>query len=250
MKIYEFAERMEERIPAELSEHWDHDGVMVVPDGNAEVTGVLCALDCTSVAVGEAVKRNCNVIVTHHPLLFRPLDRLDGRDSVGKRVLRCVKEGIAVLSYHTRLDSMEGGVNDCLAQAVGLKDAEAFLPFARIGNVEEQTFEEFVRRVADALGTDRLQCVRARPYVRRVALVSGSGKDEIPDAVRAGADTFLTGEVMHNHSIDCMEYGLNLVCATHFATERVVVPRIAEIVRGFGLRAEEYAFDEVREYGI
>ena len=250
MKTAEFAKRMEELIPADLSESWDHDGVMVMPNGSAEVTGVLCALDATSVAIEKAIRSNCNVILTHHPLIFRPIGRLTENDSVGKRLLECVGAGVTVLSFHTRLDSMEGGVNDCLADRLGLRDRVAFLPFARIGTVPEQSFEEFARFVSKSLGTDRLQCVKARPNVHRVALVSGSGKDEIREVIAAGADTFVTGEVMHNHAIDCMEYGLNLICATHFATERVVVPRLAEMVRSLGLRAEEYEFDEVTEYGI
>ena len=250
MTVREFARWMEERIPSCLSESWDNDGVMVMPDENAGITGVLCALDATSVAIDEALRRGCNVIVTHHPLVFRPVDRVVSGDSVGKRIIACVRNGITVLSYHTRLDSMEGGVNDCLSDAVGLEDRVSFLPFARIGKVEAQPFESFVSSVSKALGTDRIRCVKAHPDVRTVALVSGSGKDEIRAAIDAGADTFLTGEVMHNHAVDCMEYGLNLICATHFATERIVVPFLGKLVREAGLCAEEYVFDEVREYGI
>ena len=244
------AERLSRRIPAELSESWDNDGIMVLPDGDAEVTGVLCALDCTTVAIAEAAKRGCNVIVTHHPLLFRPVGRLTVEDSVGKRVVECVRSGIAVLSYHTRLDSLPGGVNDCLAEKIGLKNTEAFLPFARIGDVEEQPFEQFASHVSAALGVRLIQCVKSNPSVRRVALVSGSGKDEIRTVLAAGADTFVTGEVMHNHLIDCKEYGLNLICATHFATERIVIPALAALVREAGARAEEFSFDERLEYGI
>lgn len=250
MTISELASQLNTRIPPEFSESWDNDGVMVLPDGDAEVTGVLCALDCTSVAVEQAKKNGCNVIVTHHPLLFRPINRLTCTDSVGKRVLECVKEGIAVLSYHTRLDSLPGGVNDCLALTLGISDTEAFLPFARIGSVPEMSFEAFAEHVSKALGTRHIQCVKARPTVRRVALVSGSGKDEICAALAAGADTFVTGEVMHNHMIDCREYGLNLICATHFATERIVIPALAEMVRSMGARTVEYLFDEQLEYGI
>lgn len=248
--VSKLASLLEERIPADLSESWDHDGIMVLPDGNAEVTGVLCALDCTSVAIGETKRLQCNVIVTHHPLLFRPLDRLTAADSVGKRVLECVRSGIAVLSYHTRLDSLPGGVNDCLAERIGLRNSEAFLPFARIGDVDEQPFEAFASHVSAALNVPIAQCVKANPSVRRVALVSGSGKDEIRAVLAAGADTFVTGEVMHNHLIDCAEYGLNLICATHFATERIVIPALAELVRETGVRAAEYLFDEQREYGV
>ncbi len=250
MTVKELAAYLDERIPSALSEPWDHDGRMVVPQSDAEVTGVLIALDCTSKAIEQAIERRCNVIVTHHPLLFKPLGALTDIDPVGKRVLKCVRDGIAVLSYHTRLDCIEGGVNDRLASAIGLTNTQAFLPYGRIGDVEEQIFETFAETVATALQTKELALVKAADRVKRVAIVSGSGKDEIEDVLKAGADTFVTGEVMHNHMLECMETGLNLICATHYATERVVLPFLCELVRESGVRAEVFPFEREAEYGI
>lgn len=254
MTVQQLAFRLDERIPETLSEPWDHDGQMLVPSPEAEVTGVLCALDCTSSAISAAKARGCNVIVTHHPLLFRPLERLTPTDSVGKRVLSCVQAGIAVLSYHTRLDCLPGGVNDCLSAALGLQDCRPFVPYGRIGTVEETTFEAFLQRAEIALQERATACVKATETVRRVAVVSGCGKDEIAAVLAAGADTFVTGEVMHNHLIDCHELGLNLLCLTHHATERVVIPVLAGLVRETGLLNErpvvEFAFVKEDEYGI
>ncbi len=250
MTIFDLINYLGEKIPSSLSEPWDNDGDMVVPDRNVSVTGVLCALDCTTGAIEYAKAQGCNVILTHHPLIFKPLSRLTDTDSVGKRVLDCAKNGIAVLSYHTRLDSLAGGVNDCLAQAIGLANVVSFLPYGRLGEVQEQTFEDFSAHVASALDTQELALVKAAPTVRKVALVSGSGKDEIYDVLRAGADTFLTGEANHSAMLDCKELGLNLICATHYATERVVLPFLQELVRSAGIRAEMYPFRREAEYGI
>ena len=241
---------MERSVPAAFSESWDRDGVMVLPDADAEVTGVLCALDCTSVAIEKAVSLGCNVIVCHHPLIFQPLETVTESDPTAKRVLSCVKNGIAVLSFHTRLDSMPGGVNDCLAEAIGVRNAEAFLPFARIGDVEEQSFETFRKAVSRGLQIEPLICVKSHESVRRVALMSGSGKDGIADAVKAGADTYVTGEVRHENMIECREYGINLICASHHATERIVLPKLAEIVSEIGAPAKIHQFTESEEYGI
>lgn len=250
MTVKELAAYLDKKIPRTLSEPWDNDGRMIVPRSDAKVTGVLIALDCTGKAIEKAVARGCNVIVTHHPLLFKPLGALTDSDPVGKRVLKCVQNGIAVLSYHTRLDSMDGGVNDCLAEAIGLKDTHAFLPYGRIGEVETQTFETFAKRVSDALQVKELALVRARDTVKRVAIISGCGKDEIADVLKAGADTFVTGEVMHNHMLECMESRLNLICATHYATERVVLPFLCELVKESGVSAEVFPFEREAEYGI
>ena len=250
MTVQELAVYLDERIPPALSEPWDNDGRMVIPHRETEVTGVLCALDCTSGAIARAKELGCNVILTHHPLIFKPLASLADTDSVGKRVIACVESGIAVLSYHTRLDSLEGGVNDCLAEALGLRNITSFLPYGRIGEVEEQPFETFVSHVGTALETKELSLVKATPAVKKVALVSGSGKDEIREALETGADTFVTGEANHSSMLDCMELGLNLICGTHYATERVVLPFLQTLAVEAGLKAVIYPFAREAEYGI
>jgi dinuclear metal center YbgI/SA1388 family protein len=251
MTVEQLINALDQIIPKTLSEPWDNDGPDVVPDKNAEVSGVLCALDCTSVAINRAIELGCNVIVTHHPLVFKPLGAVVCNDSVGKRVIECIKRGIAVISFHTRLDIIEGGVNDILAKTVGLTNIESFIPYGRIGDVEEVGFEELARKVADALGLDinELGLVKSKNTAKRVALVSGCGKDEISDAINAGADTFITGEVMHNHMLDCREMGINLICATHYATERIVLPFLCERVKEFA-RVEVLEFTREDEYGI
>jgi len=250
MKVNELSSYLENKIPIALSEPWDNDGRMVVPNGEAEVAGVLVALDCTSKAIERAAELGCNVIVTHHPLVFKPLANLTDGDNVGKRVLNCVQNGIAVLSYHTRLDSMEGGVNDCLADAIGLKETSAFLPYGRIGDVDAQSFEAFAEHVSRTLGVQNPSLVKASDKVERVAIVSGCGKDEIAEVIAAGADTFVTGEVMHNHMLECKEQGLNLICATHYATERVVLPFLRGLIAECGVRVELLSFEREDEYGI
>lgn len=251
MTVEQLARILDNEISPELSESWDNDGRMVIPDPEAEVTKVLCALDCTSVAIDLAIKNGCNVIVTHHPLIFKPLGAVVPDDSVGRRVIECIKRGIAILSYHTRLDSMQGGVNDTLANLLGIENTGAFLPFGRIGDVDEQRFYDFAKKTAETLSLDicSLGLVKATETVKRVAVISGCGKDEIKEVIAAGADTFVTGEVMHNHMIDCKELGLNLICGTHYATERIIVPVLADIIRKH-VPCDVYQFTKESEYGI
>lgn len=250
MTVEQLAKSLDERIPRELSEAWDNDGRMIIPNPCEAVTGVVCALDCTSKTIEKAKSVGANVIITHHPIIFKPLSNICTCDSVGKRVIECIKNGIAVLSYHTRLDSMNGGVNDRLSEIIGLENVESFLPYGRIGDIDEQSFEEFATLVKERLNVEELALVKATEKVKRVALVSGSGKDEISECIKAGADTFLTGEVMHNHMIDCKELGLNLVCATHYATERIVLPMLCDMVKELGLNTEIFDFIREEEYGI
>lgn len=252
MTVEQLAKELDEIISPQLSEAWDNDGRMIIPNPNTEVNRVLCALDCTSYVIEMAKSQGCNVIITHHPLIFKPLSSVAHDDSVGKRVIECVKNNIAVLSYHTRLDIINGGVNDMLAETLGMKNTQSFIPYGRIGDVEEQDFENFADFVCQQLkiGKEEIQLVKSGSKVKRVAVVSGSGKDEIAQVIKAGADTFVTGEVMHSHKIDCMELGLNLICGTHYATERFITYKLADIVQSLGIERDIYCFVRENEYGI
>lgn len=252
MTVSQLAERLDEIIPITLSEPWDNDGRMVIPDPDAEISRVLCALECTSESIEIAKQNGCNVILTHHPLIFKPIGAITPGESVGKRIIDCIKNGIAVLSYHTRLDIMEGGVNDMLAELIGIKNAESFIPYGRIGDVIPQPFESLVATVSRQLKLEEseMKLVKATDSVNRVAIISGCGKDEIREVIAAGADTFITGEVMHNHMVECKEMGLNLICGTHYATERFISWRLGDIVKDLGLDYDVYDFVREIEYGI
>lgn len=252
MTIEQLAKELDKIISPDLSEPWDNDGRMVIPCPDAEVTRVLCTLECTSESIKIAKNNGCNVILTHHPLIFKPVGSITCSDNVGKRIIECIKSGIAVLSYHTRLDIMDGGVNDMLADMLNIKNTEAFIPYGRIGDIDEQNFEDFADTVANRLKIDKseLRLVKAKDKVKRIAVISGCGKDEISEVIAAGADTFVTGEVMHNHMVECKELGLNLICATHYATERFISKKLADIVNGFGLERDIYDFVKEEEYGI
>lgn len=251
MTVEQLIDKLNTDLPPQLSEPWDNDGIDILPNKDMEISRVLCALDCTSVTIKIAKEWGCNVIITHHPLIFKPLGSVSYEDSVGKRVIECIKNGIAVISFHTRLDIIENGVNDILALGLGIKNTESFIPYGRVGEVEKQSFEDFASKVASALKLDikEMPMVKATETVSRVAVISGSGKDEIKEVLASGADTFVTGEVMHNHMIDCKELGLNLICGTHYATERIIVPVLADIVRKY-VPCAVYQFIKEEEYGI
>ncbi len=251
MTVEQLIEKLNTDIPTALSMPWDNDGIDILPNKDMEISRVLCALDCTSVAIEKAKKQGCNVIITHHPLVYKPLGTVAYTDSVGKRVIDCIKNDIAVISFHTRLDIIENGVNDTLAAMLGIKNTESFIPYGRVGEVENQSFTQFATKVAEALELDinSIPMVKATDTVSRVAVVSGSGKADIKEAVDCGADTFVTGEVMHNHMIDCKELGLNLICATHYATERIILPILANTIRKY-VPCDVYQFVKEEEYGI
>ena len=209
------------------SELWDNDGVML--ESGHDVHKIAVCLDVTSANIALAKSAGADAIVTHHPLIFKPLSRLAG-DSTSTRLIKCIENGHSVASFHTCLDIAEGGVNDTLCEKLGIENTTAFLPFGRIGDVREQSFADFCVFASEALKCIPFQTVDAGRSVRRVAVVSGGGKDEVRDAYDAGADTYLTGEASHSAMIDAAEYGINMLCCGHFETENPVVPVLAGII--------------------
>ncbi len=245
---------LEARIPRALSCPWNNDGLAVCPDPNAPVRGVLVALDATEDAVALAAETGCNVILSHHPLLFKGIKAVDGGDTGSRKVIRMIGAGIACMAFHTRLDAVDGGVNDILAARLGLSalvpfgddDNPARAPIGRIGTLPAAVgLAEFAAAVKAAL------CVPASlgtPYtehlspaapavsyvgcgkpVRRVAVLGGSGQDDLDAAAAAGADTYVTGELRYHQICDAPWGEINLIRAGHYFTEFPVCRHLADM---------------------
>lgn len=220
------------------SEGWDKDGIQV--NCHNDIKKVLIALDCTSDAVKKAVEIGADCIVTHHPLIFNSIQKFDIQEPTVKRVYSAVVNSISVLSYHTCLDITEGGVNDSLCNALGIKDTFAFLPFARFGTVNPIDFSQFTENCEKALGSKAQNVINSGKKVNKVAVLSGMGRSYVADAYKTGADTYVTGELTHDSLLDAAEYGMNVLCLTHFATENVVLPFLAKNLTSLGLEAVIY----------
>ena len=235
MKIKELYQKLEERIPRSLSCPWDNDGLMCCPDAEKDVRRVLIALDVTAEVAEQAVAGGYDLVVSHHPLIFRPLKSINPMAPVAKKVIRLLTSGITVMSFHTRLDAVRGGVNDCLAAALSLTDPVPFgnegEEIGRIGELpEEMTLADFAERVKQVTGAPYVTVGDAGVAVRRVAVLGGSGSDDVAAAEAAGADTYLTGELGHHHLTDCPEHGVNLLAAGHFFTENLVCEALKGIL--------------------
>lgn len=222
MNVRELYEKLSARIPEELSESWDNDGIMCCADDYREVTRALITLDVTDEVVDYAIDNGFDVIVSHHPLVFRPLAAINPENHISRKLVKLIKADVSVLSFHTRADKVRGGVNDCLARLLQLSDVEEFGEggLGRIGHLEAETsLEEFAERVKSALGIDRLIASDARNPVYTVALVGGDGKGYVDEARDIGADTYLSGRIGYNVMEEAEELGINLIEAGHYATE-------------------------------
>ena len=211
MTVRELNRLLDQRFPPALSCDWDNDGLQVSPDPDATVTGVLVALDPSDAAIDEAVKTGCNVVLTHHPLIFRPLEEVTPDCGVGRRVERLLSLGISAISCHTRADAAAGGLNEYLAGLMGLTDVAPFADgIPRIGTLKKpMPPSEAVSFVLGATGTPKaLYSGKAPTTVTRIAICCGDGKDCLAAASEAGADLYFTGEMSYHSRLDADELGL------------------------------------------
>lgn len=217
---------VEETAPSCLAESWDNVGLLV-GDEQAPVSTVWLALEVTGPLIEAAAQSGVDMLLTHHPVIFSPIKRVTASDTTGGLVLRLARQGIHALCAHTNLDAAQGGVNDCLAQAVGLREIGPLpgMPCGRIGLLPSPMEP---RQAANWIG-ERLKAPRIRMTqpplgkVERVALVSGAGGDGLEAAKASGAELFLTGEAKYHEALAAREMGLFLVEAGHDCTENVVL---------------------------
>ena len=222
---------MESLAPHSLKMDWDNVGLNC-GSRQAPVQRVLVALDPFEHVCQEAVDRKADLLVTHHPLIFRPWPVVTDDAAITRGLMQLVRHGISHFCAHTNLDCAEGGVNDVLADTLGLKDVEKVPNDAhgmlRCGNVEEQDLTTFLTFVKDALHCHGLRYCSGGKKVHKVAVGGGGCSGGLFDAICAGCDTFVTSDIKYNEFWDACEQGLNLIDAGHFNTENPVVSVLAE----------------------
>lgn len=229
MKITELYSALDSVIPKSLSCEWDNDGVMCMPDPDREVKKVLLALDVTHGVVEYAIKGGFDLVITHHPMIFKPIKSVSD-----PKIIMLVKNGISVFSFHTRLDKLEGGVNTALAELLDLSDVSRFGEdnLGIIGEFEnELSPSELALYVKEKLGAPFVQCVLAEKKCKKIALVGGSGDDYIEAALENGADAYISGELGYNDMTDADNLGITLIAAGHYYTEVPVLNKLEEMIK-------------------
>lgn len=251
MKAIELYRALCDKIPTSLSCEWDHDGLEACPNPDREVKRVLIALDVTDEVIDKAADEGFDVIASHHPVFFGHLGNVNATEPNGARAVKLAKHDISVMSFHTRLDAVEGGVNDTLAKKMGLEsiavveqDSDGIM---RIGTLYEAcAAEEFAARVKAALSAPESEAtVILSPSgreVKKVALIGGGGGKFIGIAKEAGADTYVTGDMGYHDYLSARENGMNLITAGHFHTEFPVCEVLGKIIGGICPEAETVVF--------
>ena len=229
MKIKEVLCALERFAPLPLQEDFDNAGLQVGLT-EAEVSGALLCLDVTELVIDEAIEQGCNLIVAHHPLIFRPLKRITDANYVQRVVIKAIQHQITIAAMHTNMDNALGGVNFKIAEKLGLKNVRFFAPKAVdgieggsgvIGEWDEgMSADDFIQEVKACFG---VKCVHAnqlleRP-IHRVAICGGAGAFLLGDAIAQEADAFITGE-MHYHDYFDHEQQIQICVIGHYESEQ------------------------------
>ncbi len=219
-----------EMIPAALAEDWDNVGLML-GRSNKQIKRVILALDLTKETVQQAIDKKADLIITHHPAIFRKLSQLTDKNWQQDLLLQLAEHGIAVYSAHTNLDCVSGGVNDALVKALNITDDEILdseTGLGRIGFVKPQSIDDMAAFVKKALKADYVAIGTAGKRVNKVAVCGGAGSDLIAVALAKGADTLITGDVKYHSAQEAVFNGLNIIDAGHQPTELPVLEVLAD----------------------
>ncbi len=228
MKVQDIYEAINNFAPFKLAYSWDNVGLLV---GNSEreVNKVLITLDVDADVVREAVEKGCDMILSHHPVFYSPINRILTDEETGKMIELLIKNNISLIAAHTNVDVAKGGINDELARIFKLENVEVLeenqidpeCGLGRVGELEnEMTFGEFIGYTKDVLGVKGLRAAgKADKKVKTVAVAGGSCSEVIPLAYKKGADVIVTGDMKYHETIDNVNMGINIIDAGHYGTE-------------------------------
>lgn len=224
MKVSEIIEIIENIASPEIAEEWDNVGLLL-GDKDKNVSKVLVALDINAEIIRQATENKVDLIVTHHPLIFKPIGRV-----TDKNLLVLLENKIAVYSAHTNLDNCDDGVNKVLAELLELKNVKRDGMIA-YGECDECDSSQFVDLVKSKLNVNSVRCSNVTDKkIKKVAVLGGSGGDFLMNAVNLGCDAFVTGEASYHDAQCACENNILLISAGHFETENPVVDMLCKLL--------------------
>jgi len=258
--IYEFLGHLDRIVPFALAEEWDNCGLQAgLPDG--VLTRILVALDVTMDVMDAALKWGADLVLTHHPLMIKPLHQIDFSKMPGAAIAKAATHQISIISLHTNLDKARGGLNDCFADMLGLEDLSCLESscdknrpvhgmegLGRVGTLPRaMPLEALARQVKAVFKAPHVRMVGdSNMRVERVAVCTGSGESLLKAFFCSGAQVYVTGDMKYHGARDIEMSGMGGIDVGHFASEHIAIELLVEKVRA--LSNQEKLGLEVRGY--
>lgn len=242
MNVGEFLAYFGVLAPWEYAENWDNVGLML-GSRKAGVKKLMLCMDVTTPVINESIEKGVDLIISHHPFLFSKLKNIDLDTMKGQQVELLIKNNINVIAAHTNLDVARNGVNDTLAETLGLtgcRKLKSYIPegldidlgLGKIGELTAETaFPDFINQVKQKLEISNLRIIGPQPeMVKTVAVFCGSFDDELGVVKSRNADVLVTGDIKYHTALDAREMGLCIVDAGHFASERLILDKLKTLL--------------------
>ncbi len=230
MNSIDIIKYLETNYPKERAYDWDNVGLQV-GSLNTKVKKVLITLDVTKDVVKEAIHEKVDLIISHHPLIFKPIMNVSVETPRGWMISQMIQHKIALYSMHTNYDCSEDGMNDHFSKLLGLSNLEVLDDqefIGKIGTIEPIDFDQFVKRLHEEFSIDDIKLIgNKKEVISKVALSLGSGSHHMNPAKRKNADVFLTGDVTYHTALDAIQIGLTILDIGHYA-EKIFKDAIAE----------------------
>ena len=255
MLTTEFYKKIEDILPESLCCAWDNDGLSVLPEKAHESKKVLIALDITMNVLKYVKENGFDTIVAHHPLIFKPLSNLTGGDAVSERALYAVRENIALMSFHTRLDASVYGIKMFTAKRLGFDTIEPFVfdgePIGYVGTYSDPVmFDCVLKKVKEITNCPSPMYSSPNKTVKKAVIVCGSFSEGAEGALSVGADTFISGEIKHHAMIDAYDMGIGAIAAGHYHSEIIAVECLGEILKNFDVEISVYPHEGEINYAV
>lgn len=245
IKVKDIVSILEKKYPKNNAENWDNVGLLV-GKLNQEVRKIQFSIDATENAIENAVKNGVDMIITHHPMIFKPIKSVTTMDILGKKIIKLIENKKSLYAMHTNLDSSKGGLNDYILHLLDVKESKIIdvnetdneVGIGRIYTLSEKVilekYAEFIKKKLK-IKNIRVICENKEKSIRKIALINGSGMSYWRKVKSLGADLFITGDVGYHEALDAKEAGINIFDIGHFESENCFVELLSKELEKIGV---------------
>ena len=245
LKVKDIIGNLEKKYPKANAESWDNVG-LIVGKLNQEVRKVQLSLDATDKAIENAIKNSADLIITHHPMIFKPVKTITTMDNLGRKIIKLIENNKSLYAMHTNLDSSKDGLNDYILNLLEVEnskviDVNEFDNEVGIGRLytlsKEMNIDEYATFVKNSLKIKNIRIIseNREKIIKKVALINGSGMSIWRKVKSLGADLFITGDIGYHDALDAKEAGINVFDIGHFESENCFVELLRKDIKGMGI---------------
>lgn len=245
LKVKDIIGNLEKKYPKANAESWDNVG-LIVGKLNQEVRKVQLSLDTTDKVIENAIKNSADLIITHHPMIFKPVKTITTMDNLGRKIIKLIENNKSLYAMHTNLDSSKDGLNDYILNLLEVEnskviDVNEFDNEVGIGRLytlsKEMNIDEYATFVKNSLKIKNIRIIseNREKIIKKVALINGSGMSYWRKVKSLGADLFITGDIGYHDALDAKEAGTNVFDIGHFESENCFVELLRKDIEGMGI---------------